>query len=40
VEAHSGATFVEKSPEGGAQFTIFLPGVPEAASTLSAGVTT
>jgi two-component system sensor histidine kinase PilS (NtrC family) len=40
VEAHSGATFVEKSPEGGAQFTIFLPGVPEGASTLSAGVTT
>ena len=40
VEAHSGATFVEESPEGGAQFTIFLPGVPEGASTLSAGVTT
>ena len=40
VEAHAGATFVEKSPEGGAQFTIFLPGVPQGASALSAGVTT
>jgi two-component system, NtrC family, sensor histidine kinase PilS len=40
VEAHSGATFVEKSPDGGAQFTIFLPGVPEVASALSAGATT
>jgi two-component system sensor histidine kinase PilS (NtrC family) len=40
VEAHSGATFVEMSPEGGAQFTIFLPGAPEGASVLSAGVTT
>jgi signal transduction histidine kinase len=28
VEAHSGATFVERSSEGGAQFVIFLPGVP------------
>jgi two-component system sensor histidine kinase PilS (NtrC family) len=28
VEAHQGATFVEKGPEGGAQFVIFLPGVP------------
>lgn len=28
VEAHAGATFVEPSPEGGAQFVIFLPGVP------------
>lgn len=31
VEAHSGATFVEESPDGGAQFVIFLPGVPQAA---------
>jgi two-component system sensor histidine kinase PilS (NtrC family) len=29
VEAHAGAIFVEKAPEGGAQFVIFLPGVPE-----------
>jgi two-component system sensor histidine kinase PilS (NtrC family) len=28
VEAHAGATFVERSSEGGAQFVIFLPGVP------------
>jgi two-component system sensor histidine kinase PilS (NtrC family) len=28
VEAHSGATFVERSSEGGARFVIFLPGVP------------
>lgn len=40
VEAHSGATFVEKSPEGGAQFTIFLPGVPESAAAVSPGATT
>ncbi len=26
VEAHSGAIFVEESPEGGAEFVIFLPG--------------
>jgi two-component system sensor histidine kinase PilS (NtrC family) len=32
VEAHSGATFVEKGPEGGARFVIYLPGVPEEAS--------
>ena len=32
VEAHSGATFVEKGPEGGAQFVIYLPGVPEDAT--------
>jgi two-component system sensor histidine kinase PilS (NtrC family) len=32
VEAHSGATFVEKGPEGGAQFVIYLPGVPENAN--------
>jgi len=28
VEAHQGATFVEKGPDGGAQFVIFLPGIP------------
>jgi two-component system sensor histidine kinase PilS (NtrC family) len=32
VEAHAGATFVEKGPEGGAQFVIFLPGVPKGAA--------
>ncbi|MCH1571388.1 MAG: ATP-binding protein [Longimicrobiales bacterium] len=26
VEAHEGVTFVEKGPDGGAQFVIFLPG--------------
>jgi signal transduction histidine kinase len=31
VEAHQGATFVERAPEGGAQFVIFLPGAPESA---------
>jgi len=40
VEAHSGATFVDKSPEGGAQFTILLPGVPANAPPVSAGATT
>lgn len=29
VEAHAGVTFVETGPDGGAQFEIFLPGVPE-----------
>lgn len=29
VEAHSGAIFVERAIEGGAQFVIFLPGLPE-----------
>ena len=29
VEAHAGATFVEQGPEGGAQFVIYLPGIPE-----------
>jgi signal transduction histidine kinase len=29
VEAHQGATFVDQAPEGGAEFVIFLPGVPE-----------
>lgn len=28
VEAHHGATFLERAPEGGAQFVIFLPGLP------------
>ena len=28
VEAHQGATFVDQAPEGGAEFVIFLPGVP------------
>jgi two-component system sensor histidine kinase PilS (NtrC family) len=32
VEAHQGATFVERGPEGGAQFVIFLPGAPEGAA--------
>jgi signal transduction histidine kinase len=32
VEAHAGATFVERGPEGGAQFVIFLPGVPLSAT--------
>jgi two-component system, NtrC family, sensor histidine kinase PilS len=39
VEAHAGATFVERSPEGGAQFTIFLPGVPVSASAVAMGAT-
>ena len=28
VEAHQGVTFVDRAPEGGAQFAIFLPGIP------------
>jgi two-component system sensor histidine kinase PilS (NtrC family) len=28
VEAHQGATFVDRAPEGGAQFVIFLPAAP------------
>lgn len=28
VEAHQGATFVDQAREGGAEFVIFLPGVP------------
>jgi signal transduction histidine kinase len=28
VEAHQGATFVDQGREGGAEFVIFLPGVP------------
>jgi two-component system sensor histidine kinase PilS (NtrC family) len=35
VEAHQGATFVERAPEGGAQFVIFLPRTPE---SMPAGV--
>jgi len=31
VEVHAGATFVQESPEGGAEFVIFLPGAPEGA---------
>jgi signal transduction histidine kinase len=38
VEAHSGATFVQESPEGGAEFVIFLPGAPEGAAVETAGV--
>ncbi|MEM7416825.1 MAG: ATP-binding protein [Gemmatimonadota bacterium] len=30
VEAHSGVTFVDESPDGGAEFVIFLPGAPAA----------
>ncbi|HUF75355.1 MAG TPA: ATP-binding protein, partial [Longimicrobiales bacterium] len=40
VEAHAGATFVDRSPQGGAEFTIFLPGVPVGASALAAGAPT
>jgi signal transduction histidine kinase len=29
VEAHSGVIFVDRAIEGGAQFVIFLPGLPE-----------
>lgn len=29
VEAHAGVVFVERAIEGGAQFVIFLPGLPE-----------
>jgi two-component system sensor histidine kinase PilS (NtrC family) len=28
VEAHQGVTFVDRAPEGGARFVIFLPGIP------------
>ena len=28
VEAHQGVTFVDRAPEGGAQFVVFLPGIP------------
>jgi two-component system sensor histidine kinase PilS (NtrC family) len=39
VEAHAGATFVETSPDGGAQFTIFLPAVPEHVPAARVGAT-
>jgi two-component system, NtrC family, sensor histidine kinase PilS len=39
VEAHAGATFVERGPEGGAQFVILLPGVPVSVPAAEAGVT-
>ncbi len=37
VEAHSGATFVERGPEGGAQFVILLPGLPAGVAAADAG---
>lgn len=37
VEAHSGVTFVERGPEGGAQFVIFLPAVPAPARARRTG---
>lgn len=40
VEAHNGATFVEESQDGGAEFVIFLPGAPEAAEVQTTGMTT
>jgi two-component system sensor histidine kinase PilS (NtrC family) len=39
VEVHSGATFVQESAEGGAEFVIFLPGAPEDASVEAIGAT-
>lgn len=38
VEAHEGVTFVEKGPEGGAQFVIFLPGAIEVAGPPQTGI--
>jgi two-component system sensor histidine kinase PilS (NtrC family) len=38
VEAHAGVTFVERSPEGGAQFVVFLPAVPRAVAARGSGV--
>jgi two-component system sensor histidine kinase PilS (NtrC family) len=38
VEAHSGATFVQEHPDGGAEFVIFLPGAPEGAGAETTGV--
>src|SRR5690606_39584412 len=29
VEAHAGVIFVERAVEGGAQFVIFIPGLPD-----------
>ncbi len=40
VEAHDGATFVEESEDGGAEFVIFLPGSPEPADLQTTGLTT
>ena len=40
VEAHSGATFVLESVEGGAEFVIFLPGAPEGAAAETTGAAT
>jgi two-component system sensor histidine kinase PilS (NtrC family) len=37
VEAHAGATFVEESQDGGAEFVIFLPGVGEVAEAQATG---
>ena len=37
VEAHAGATFVEESDDGGAEFVIFLPGAPEGAVAGTSG---
>jgi two-component system sensor histidine kinase PilS (NtrC family) len=38
VEFHTGATFVEKSADGGAEFVIFLPGAPADAGVETTGV--
>jgi two-component system, NtrC family, sensor histidine kinase PilS len=32
IEAHQGVTLVERAPEGGAQFVIYVPGIPGEAS--------
>jgi two-component system sensor histidine kinase PilS (NtrC family) len=37
VETHSGATFVERSEDGGAKFVIFFPGAPDAAGVETTG---
>jgi len=37
VEAHSGATFVEESSDGGADFVIFLPGAPTQGGAMPSG---
>lgn len=38
VEAHKGATFVGRSAEGGAKFTILLPGINRSLETVAEGV--
>jgi len=38
VEAHAGATFVEESTDGGAEFVIFLPGAPDVLAEKTTGV--